>query len=151
MTKNKLLLLSCHIIVLLSTSPPTIAKSLGTHCWQQAPFAHIVCFEVNKVNEQYFSLLGENIIKEATYPVMGSALYDNNNNVYRLSFTQNLGDTFVFENAVTLDPKTLSGSWTDDGGNVGEFQYLGIAPLNPNKIKEITTRRAIKRIRKSNQ
>ncbi|MEK8016887.1 MAG: hypothetical protein VSS75_008460, partial [Candidatus Parabeggiatoa sp.] len=63
-------------------------------------------------------------------------------NVYRLSFTQNMGDTFVFENAVSLDPTTLKGTWTDDGGNAGEFQYLGLAPLDPEQLKAITTRRA---------
>jgi hypothetical protein len=80
-----------------------MADNLGTHCWQQVPFAQVFCFEVNNVNGRYFSLLGENIIEGATYPVDGSALLDQNNNVFRLSFTQNLGNTLVFENAVSID------------------------------------------------
>jgi len=124
-----------------------VADSLGTHCWQQTPFAHILCFEVNDVNGRYFSLIGENMTENASYPVDGSALFDNNNGVFRLSFTQNLGDTFVFENAVTIDT-TLSGTWTDDGGNSGEFQYLGIGPLDPEKIKAILTRTTKKVSRK---
>ena len=116
-----------------------VADSLGTHCWQQTPFTHILCFEANDVNGRYFSLIGENITENASYPVNGSALFDNNKGVFRLSFTQNLGDTFVFENAVTIDT-TLNGTWTDDGGNAGEFQYLGIGPLDPEKIKSILRR-----------
>jgi hypothetical protein len=143
MKKNHLLL---YLSILMTIPPLATAQSLGTHCWQQAPFAHILCFDVNDVNGRYFTVVGENIVEGASYPVDGSALFDNNNNnnVFRLSFTQNLGGTFVFENAVTIDPTTLSGTWTDDGGNSGEFQYLGMGPLDPEKIKAITTRRGKK-------
>ncbi|HIE01093.1 MAG TPA: hypothetical protein EYP59_12540 [Thiotrichaceae bacterium] len=142
MRKIKLLLLSVHTILLITLPRFALAGSLGTHCWQQAPFAHVLCFEINDVNGRYFSLIGETIVENAEYPLHGSALLDNKNNVFRLSFTQNMGETFVFENAVSLDPTTLKGTWTDDGGNAGEFQYLGLAPLNPDKLKAITTRRA---------
>jgi len=118
-----------------------IAESLGTHCWQQAPFTHIVCFEVNG-SGQYFSLIGENIVDGISYPIDGSALLDKSTNQFRMSFTQNLGGALVFENTVTLEPTTLSGTWSDDGGNDGEFQYLGVGPLAPEKIKSISTRRA---------
>jgi hypothetical protein len=148
MKKIKLLLFSYSLIVFTIMPASGMADTLGTHCWQQTPFAHVLCFEVNNVNGRYFSLLGENIVEEVSYPVNGSALLDAKNNKFRLSFTQNLGGTFVFENAVTLDPNTLSGQWTDDGGNSGDFQYLGIGPLDSEKITELTTRRAKKPKRK---
>ncbi len=146
MKKIKLLLLFFYMMFI---SLPLIASSLGTHCWQQVPFAHVVCFEVNDVNGHYFSLIGETIVSDAQYPLDGSALFDGNNKLFRLSFTQNMGDIFVFENAVSIDPTSLSGTWIDDGGNFGEFQYLGVAPLDPDELKAITTRRAKKqRIKK---
>jgi len=130
-------------------SQPLVAGSLGSHCWQQVPFAQVICFEVNDVNGRYFSLIGETIVSDAKYPIDGSALFDDNKQLFRLSFTQNLGDIYVFENAVSIDPTSLSGTWTDDGGNSGEFQYLGLAPLEPEQLKAITTRRAQKqRIKK---
>ncbi len=139
--KNSKRLFVFNLILFMTMPPLVMASSIGTHCWEQAPFAQILCFDVNDVNGRYFSLIGENIVKEATYPVDGTALFDNNNNVFRISFTQNLGQNFVFENAVTIDPATLSGTWNDDGGNSGDFQYLGVAPLDPEKIKGITTRK----------
>ncbi len=134
--------------VIFATPFPAMAGSLGTHCWQQAPFAHVICFDVNDINGHYFSLIGENMIEDASYPVNGAALFDTNNNVFRVTFTQNLGGNFVFENAVTIDPSTLNGTWTDDGGNSGDFQYLGAGPLDPNKIKALTKNRANKKINK---
>lgn len=118
------------------------AESLGIHCWRQQPFSHIFCFEVDNLNNQYFSLIGEDIVLgEGRYPVSGSAVFDADNNVYRLEFTQNLGNTFVFENAATLD-NDLNGQWTDDGGNSGAFLYLGPGPLSPETIEaQASTRR----------
>ena len=133
-----------NLIVFIIMPFPVLADSLGTHCWQQEPFSHIICFEVNGKG-QYFSLVGENIVDETNYPIDGSALLDKSTGQFRMSFTQNLGGALVFENTVVLDPTTLNGTWSDDGGNEGEFQYLGIGPLDFEKIKTITTRRAKKR------
>ncbi len=131
--------------LIISTSVTAqVDDSLGNHCWQQAPFSQIICFEVN-ANGQYFSLIGENIVDGKHYPLNGSALLDKQANQFRMSFTQNLGGEQVFENTVTLDPATLSGTWNDDGGNSGEFQYLGVGPLAPEKIETVTTRRATPR------
>jgi hypothetical protein len=149
MKKIKLVLLSLNVAVFTTISPFVMADTIGTHCWQQAPFAHVLCFDINNVNGRYFSLIGENIVEDASYPVNGSALFDEKNNKFRLSFTQNLGSTFVFENAVTLDTSTLTGQWTDDGGNSGDFQYLGIGPLDSEKLKELlTTPRTKKKVKK---
>lgn len=113
-------------ILCIFTLPITVlAESLGTHCWRQDPTLHILCFEVD-MQGKYIALLGEDIIPgEARYPVRGTALFDESNDVYRIEFTQNLGGINVFENAATLDKNTLSGPWTDDGGENGTFQYLG--------------------------
>jgi hypothetical protein len=145
--KNSERLFVFNLLLFITMPPLVMASSIGTHCWEQAPFAQIICFDVNNVNKRYFSLIGENIANEATYPVDGSALLDMNNNVFRISFTQNLGQNFVFENAVTINPATLSGTWSDDGGNSGDFKYLGVAPLDPEKMKSITTRK-ISRMRR---
>ncbi|MDY6991266.1 MAG: hypothetical protein SVR94_01500 [Pseudomonadota bacterium] len=118
------------------------AERLGIHCWRQQPFNHIFCFEVDNLNNQYFSLIGEDIIiGEGRYPVSGSAVFDATNGVYRLEFTQNLGNTFVFENTATID-SNLNGQWNDDGGNSGDFLYLGPGPLTPETIEaQVSTRR----------
>jgi hypothetical protein len=144
MKKIKLHLFLMRSLLLFSLAQSAMAASLGSHCWQQLPFNHVLCFEINDINGRYFSLFGETIVDNAQYPLHGSGLFDNNNNVFRFSLTQNMGDTYVFENAVSLDPNTLKGSWTDDGGNGGEFQYLGQAPLAPDKLKAITTPRSKK-------
>lgn len=117
------------------------AESLGTHCWQQQPFNHAFCFEVNNTNGKYFSLIGENIIpEEGTYPLQGSALYDGKIDKFRLEFTQNLGDTLVYHNTATVDTENLNGNWQDDAGNQGDFHYLGNEPLNADQLKELSTR-----------
>lgn len=124
----------------------TYAEDLGTHCWQQQPYDHIFCFAVNKVNEKYFSLIGENIIpNEAVYPIDGSAIFDHINQVFRMEFTQNLGESLVFENTTQIDQKTLNGTWRDDGGNQGTFHYLGSGPLSEESIQAIATRSTKKR------
>ncbi|OQW93283.1 MAG: hypothetical protein BWK79_11945 [Beggiatoa sp. IS2] len=136
---------------LIHLSPSVWAESLGIHCWQQQPFAHIICFEVNNVNGRYFSAIGEDIAPAgSTYPLRGSALFDASKDAFRLEFTQNLGDTSVFENAVILDKDTLSGTWTDDGGNSGEFKYLGVGPLAPEVISQLLPQNRSKtRVRKN--
>jgi hypothetical protein len=131
----KLLLFSTGLIVTTVS-----AASLGTHCWKQEPYAYILCFDVNDVNGKYFSLIGENIIPgKATYPVHGSALLDDKIGLFRLEFTQNLGDS-AFQNAVTIDRVNLNGSWTDDGGNKGDFKYVGSPPLDTAILNPSTTK-----------
>lgn len=121
----------CLLSSFLSMIPlGVIADSLGIHCWQQNPVAHILCFEVDVIQGRYYSLIGEDMLpKEARYPVRGSALFDEFHDVFRLEFTQNLGGAFVFENSVTLDKQTLNGTWNDDSGSSGNFLYLGPGPL----------------------
>lgn len=131
----------------MTSSSLVRAESLGTYCWEQAPFAHIFCFDV-EAKGQYFSLTGEDIAKAARYPIGGTALFDIANNVYRLEFTQNLGNIEVYENTAEIDPLTLNGTWTDDGGNSGEFKHLGMGPLGEDKINELTNRRAPRKIKR---
>jgi len=127
------------LLMILSFS--VYAEDLGTHCWQQQPYNHLFCFAVNKVNEKYFALIGENIIpNEATYPIDGAGLFDDINNIFRIEFTQNLGESLVFENTAQINKETLSGTWRDDGGNQGDFQYLGVGPLSSEKIQDLATR-----------
>ncbi len=126
---------------LMITAFPTYAEDLGTHCWQQQPYNHVFCFAVNKVNEKYFALIGENIIpNEAIYPVDGAGLFDDINNIFRIEFTQNLGESLVFENTAKISKETLNGTWRDDGGNQGDFQYLGVGPLSAEQIQNLATR-----------
>lgn len=102
----------------------TMAKELtGSHCWQQTPFEDVLCFDIVKVKDDYYTLLGENVIpEEATYPVGGSALKNEQN--FQLQFVQNFGEGRVFKNAITLDEKTLEGTWSDNSGHQGDFKYL---------------------------
>jgi hypothetical protein len=105
----------------------------------------VLCFDVNNINGKYYSLTGEDIGETARYPVAGSALKldeDETNQIYRLEFTQNQGGINVYENTITLNTTNLSGNWTDDSGNEGEFQYLGTGPLDPDQIKQLTKPRA---------
>lgn len=128
------------------TTSYVYAEDLGTHCWQQQPYNQLFCFAVNKVNEKYFSLIGENIIpNEAVYPIDGAGLFDEINGVFRIEFTQNLAESLVFENTAQINQETLSGTWRDDGGNQGNFQYLGTGPLSSEKIQELATRSTKKR------
>lgn len=136
------IILYLYFLVFISLPNVTSAKSLGIHCWLQSPVNQILCFEVNDINGKYYSLIGEDIGEKDHYPVSGSALFDENNQIYRLEFTQNQGNINVFENAITLNTTTLSGNWTDDSGNEGEFQYLGTGPLDPDQIKTLTKPRA---------
>jgi hypothetical protein len=122
----------------INLAPTVQAESLGIHCWQQQPFVHIICFEIDNVNGRYFSAIGEDIAPEGgTYPLRGSALFDASKDAFRLEFTQNLGESSVFENAVVLHKETLSGTWSDDGGNSGEFKYLGVGPLAQDVINQL--------------
>jgi hypothetical protein len=133
--------------ILFSVLPPVAAESLGTHCWQQQPFVHIICFEVDNINGRYFSLIGEDITPEKnTYPLRGSALFDTSKDAFRLEFTQNLGSTSVFENTALLNKETLSGEWTDDGGNSGEFNYLGVGPLAQEVIDQLIPQNRSKKV-----
>lgn len=136
------IILSLYFLAFMSLPTFTAAKSLGTHCWLQSPVNQILCFEVTDVNDKYYSLIGEDIGEKAHYPVNGSGLFDEDNQIYRLEFTQNHGNINVYENAITLNPTTLDGNWTDDSGNEGEFQYLGTGPLDSDQIKTLTKRRA---------
>ncbi len=132
-----------YFILLIILPNYAVAKSLGIHCWLQKPVAQVLCFEVNDVNGKYYSLVGEDIGATNRYPVGGSALFDEDNQLYRLEFTQNHGTmNDIFENAITLYPNTLNGEWTDDAGNKGEFQYLGTGPLDPDQINTLTKPRA---------
>lgn len=129
------------IVLFFIQSTPIFAESLGIHCWQQQPYNHAFCFDVNNTNGRYFSLIGENIIPtEGTYPLQGSALLDDTINQFRLEFTQNLGGTLVYENTATVDVESLNGSWQDDAGNEGDFQYLGVGPLDTEQLQALSTR-----------
>jgi hypothetical protein len=141
---------SIYFLLLIGLPNFTSATSLGVHCWLQKPENHILCFEVNDINGKYYSLNGEDISETTSedisqtvrYPVAGSALFDETKQVYRLEFTQNQGSIYVYENTITLNTTDLSGNWTDDKGNEGEFQYLGTGPLDPDQIKTLTKPRA---------
>ena len=133
---------SIGLLLLIGLPNFTSAMSLGVHCWLQTPENHILCFEINDINGKYYSLIGEDIGEQAHYPVSGSALLDETNQIYRLEFTQNQGSIYVYENTITLNTTNLSGNWTDDKGNEGEFQYLGTGPLDPDQIKTLTKPRA---------
>jgi hypothetical protein len=138
---NKIRLLLCTLPILLGSTLPAsvMAASIGTHCWEQQPFSHVFCFDANDLNGRYYSLVGEDIIPgEATYPVRGSALFDSQKGVLRVEFTQNLGQSYVFENTCILDASSLSGTWSDNGGNAGNFHYLGTGPLTLEQIKKLT-------------
>lgn len=136
--KKKLLLLSLGTAC-LSLAPSLAAENLGIHCWQQKPYNHVFCFEVGNTNGKYFSLLGENTIpNEGTYPTQGSALLDEKLGKFRLEFKQNLGGLDVYENSAAISPENLSGTWSDDAGNAGDFQYLGTGPLDPATLGELT-------------
>lgn len=135
-----ILLFLCLASSLRVTAVSAANLGTGIQCWKQEPYAYILCFEVTDTNGQYFSLIGENIIPgKSTYPVHGSALFDSKNSLFRLEFTQNLGEN-AFQNAVTLDKETLTGAWTDNGGNLGAFNYVGSPPLDAVLLNPSTPR-----------
>jgi len=114
------------IPVLALTSTPSLAEEIGKHCWQQRPSEQTSCFSINRVSDLYFSLIGErNTPNQASTPLYGLALFDVSTQTFKLAFTQNAADSLVFENFAQISLKTLSGTWRDDKGNSGDFQYVG--------------------------
>lgn len=112
--------------LLVFISSPVIAEELGTHCWQQQPVNNTFCFSVNRINEQYFSLMGEMTMPTTTsHPVHGFAVTDRLNQLIWLTVTQDLGKSLIFNTPVQINALTLSGIWQDDKGSSGDFVYLG--------------------------
>lgn len=104
-------------LAVMNLSAPAHAQILGSFSWQMQPYCNIVTFTVIQQGER-FQLAGtDNLCGAGSAPVVGTAVLAGAD--VALGFTVNLASGRAAHVSAVINLNTLSGSWSDDGGNTG--------------------------------
>lgn len=115
-----------------NAGPLDKATDIGVYCWRLDPYNDIACFSLEG-RSVFYDLVGwQHVTGSYKIPLYGSALFDENINQFRFSFTFNTPETF-WQYAADIDPITLNGVWQDDTGDTGDFTYIGSGPRKSDK------------------
>jgi hypothetical protein len=112
------------IVISLALAGESDAQVLGTFCWQLQPaqFGEIVRFAV-ETQADVFALSGFDILPASQgggrFGTFGTA-FQRTDGQFGLSFTT-VFDGFSSNTQAVINAFTLSGTWTDDSGNSGQF------------------------------
>jgi hypothetical protein len=123
-TQNRVHACGVALALVVLASSTASAQVLGTFRWQFAPFCNVVQVQVEQKGA-VFELTGTEDGCTGAAPAStanGSAHFNSDNSV-GMSLTLIRPDGYVVNNAITLDPGSLSGAWRDDWGNSGTFTF----------------------------
>lgn len=102
---------------------PATAQSLGTFRWQFFPFCNVVTLSVVQEGAAFMLSGSDNQCGGTVLAAATGTAFNNPNGTIGMGLAIVPPGGVPVSAAIVLNAVTLSGAWTDAGGNTGEFRF----------------------------
>lgn len=111
------------LLILIGTAQWSSAQPLGPFTWQTQPYCNVLTVTVVPQGSHYQVVGHDNLCGAGVAPVTGTAMPVGGDVRFGLTIATPSGRAAHLTTTISLG--TLSGTWTDDDGRTGTFQFAG--------------------------